>query len=482
MVARCAARSPPARAFATLAVVSVPAELPGIGSTAQKLRVSPGFDPLRAGVGPEEYFVMSRIDGATSLRDVIVTTGLPLNQAIAIVTKLRTLGALLLPGEVPRQTTPTISFAPPGGSAAASSPAITPPPNASNATGPSSYPASLPRTGRPSSSPSIPLPSSSPAAARTGRPSSSPSIPLPTQPSAAPLPPSAARAATRSEPPQRRASTAPPIASPASASSPGRAATEPPIAPAAPAPVALPLDTTLPDPDDLELAILAADLEVPEAERRVILAMARRIGSDPWTILGIAKGAEPSALKKVYFRLSKDVHPDRYYGKRLGPLAPVLSNVFEAVSRAYTTLTEAKKQRARPSNASSPQAPAEHAIELFDRGCAAEVSGDLPTALQLFAASLRVDPQLRVFRRGASCALAAAQPKLALEYAKKAQALAPDDPSNARLLARAFRANAELSAAEEVLVFALALPIDNDSLMAELRADLALVRKQLTQA
>ena len=42
--------------------MSIPAEIAGIGSTAQKLRVSPGFDPLKAQVGPEEYFVLSRID------------------------------------------------------------------------------------------------------------------------------------------------------------------------------------------------------------------------------------------------------------------------------------------------------------------------------------------------------------------------------------------------------------------------------------
>ncbi len=407
---------------------------------------------MRAGVGPEEYFVMSRIDGTTSLRDVIVTTGLPLNQAISIVSRLRTLGALLLPGEAPKPAAQAVPVA-------------------------------------------VAVSSSGPVAASAGS--------------------GAARAVHRSEPPQAarssaraateapmahaggygaarpggRATTEPPLAPPAGASPtrPPRAATEPPVAPAASVSaagsgvIAIPLDTTLPDPNDLELAVLAAEIDIAEPDRRTILAMARRIGSDPWTILGVARGSDPGALKKIYFRLSKDVHPDRYYGKRLGPLAPILSNVFESVSRAYTTLTEAKKQRDRgPASASSPQAPADHAVELFERGCASEVSGDLPVALQLFAASLRVDPQLRVYRRAASCALAADQAKLALEYAKKAQTMAPEDPSNARLLARAFRANSELTAAEEVLVFALALPIDNDALMAELRSDLALVRKQLT--
>jgi DnaJ domain len=436
---------------AILAEVSVPAEIPGIGSTSQKLRVSPSFDPMRAGVAPEEYFVMSRIDGTTSLRDVIVTTGLPLHQAISIVSRLRNLGALLLPGEAPRP------------SASASSPAIAPPSASSTGSSPA-IPLHVP------ASSSDPVSSAGAAAARPASRSEPPARPFGRAATEPPAVRQVGRAASESGRNARPASDPPSTASSSSSSS------------SAPQVIAIPLDTTLPDPSDLELAVLAAELDVTEADRRTILAMARRIGSDPWTILGVARGTDPNALKKIYFRLSKDVHPDRHYGKRLGPLASILSNVFESVSRSYTTLTEAKKQRERNATASSPQTPADHAIELFDRGCAAEVSGDLPGALQLFAASLRVDPQLRVYRRGASCALAAGQPKLALEYAKKAQTLASEDPSNARLLARAFRSNGELSSAEEVLVFALALPIDNDSLMAELRADLALVRKQLTHS
>src|SRR5262247_411514 len=79
---------------------NVPAEIAGIGSTQQKLRVSPGFDPLKATVlGPQEYFVLSRIDGLQTLRDVLLTTGLPVDRAISIVQRLRAIGALLIPGE-----------------------------------------------------------------------------------------------------------------------------------------------------------------------------------------------------------------------------------------------------------------------------------------------------------------------------------------------------------------------------------------------
>src|SRR5512139_2567427 len=69
-----------------------------------KLRVSPGFDPLKAQVGPDEYFVLSRIDGTQSIRDILLATGLPIDRGIAIVTKLRSIGALLLPGETSAPT------------------------------------------------------------------------------------------------------------------------------------------------------------------------------------------------------------------------------------------------------------------------------------------------------------------------------------------------------------------------------------------
>jgi len=35
------------------------------------LRVAPGFDPLKAQIGPDEYFVLSRIDGRQSVRDIV---------------------------------------------------------------------------------------------------------------------------------------------------------------------------------------------------------------------------------------------------------------------------------------------------------------------------------------------------------------------------------------------------------------------------
>ena len=80
----------------------------------------------------------------------------------------------------------------------------------------------------------------------------------------------------------------------------------------------------------------------------------------------------------------------------------------------------------------------------------------------------------------AACAAGARQWPLAEEYAKKARELQPADPSSARLLAFAYRGQGKLRDAEETLVYALRLKIDNDRLVAELEEDLAEVRKQLS--
>jgi hypothetical protein len=373
-------------------VSTVPAEIAGIGSTAQRLRVSPAFDPLKAAVGPEEYFVLSRIDGTQTLRELLLATGLPVDRVVSIVTRLRSLGALLLPGET---------------------------------TAPAAGPLQRPSAPRP------PAPQGVPAVARTLTPAAG----------GGQLPPSM------------------------------------PVAPVH--------DLSLPDPTPDELAALAEDTDLDERGRRRILAMARLCpGGDPHALLGVPTTADARMLKLAYFQLSKEIHPDRYYGKRLGSFAARMSMVFESTSRAYARLTTGDKGRSASQSQSSsdqPQTPQEYAAELFERACQLEVSGDALEAMKLFAAAVRLDPQARYLRRAASCALAADQPRTAVEYAKKAHTLAPNDPSAARLLAISFRAAGKLTDAEEVLVIAMAIKSENDVLAAELRNDLAEVRRLLSR-
>ncbi len=359
---------------------TVPAEIAGIGPTSLRLRVSPGFDPLKAAVGPDEYFLLSRIDGSQSLREILLNSGLSIERGVAIVTRLRSIGALLLPGE---------------------------------AAGPA--------------------------------------------PAAVPI------ATPRHVPP-------PPVRAAQGTASQGE----------------LSHDLRLQNPSPEELAALAEDAEIDDTDRRRILTLERLLPKqDPYMLLGVAQGADAKALKRAYFLLSKEIHPDRYYGKKLGSFATRMSHVFEETSRAYARLTTPARSRGSASHDAvrgneQPQTPQEYATELFDRACQLEVGGDALGAMRLFAACVRMDPQIKFLRRATSCALAAGQPRSAVEYAKKANSQAPNDVSCARLLASAFRAAGKLSDAEDVLVMAMAMKNENDVLTAELRNDLAEVRRMLS--
>ncbi len=363
---------------------AVPPSIGGIGSTQLKLRASPSFDPLKANFGPEEYFLFSRFDGAATLRDVLLESGLPIDKAIEIVVKLRSYGALMVPGET---TAPVRVQAPP-------------------------IPAAAPRAVTPT--------------------------PLRTAAGSAP--------------------------------------------PAAGGPSGPVLDLALSNPSPEELRALSEDNVLSDQVRRRILAMARLLDQrDPYILLGVPHGADKQTLKRAYFKLSKDIHPDRFYGKQLGMFAERLSTVFEALSRAYEGLTSPSKvaAAAKAPVAETAQSPQEYAAELFERACQQEVGGDHLGAMKLFSAAVRIDPQTKYLRRSASCALAAGQPRTALDHAKKAQTNSPSDPSLARLLAAAFRGCGKLADAEEVLVMAMALKTENDVLSNELRNDLAEVRRLL---
>ena len=438
----------------------MPADIAGIGSSEQKLRSTPGFDPLKAGLGPEEYFVLTRIDGVQTARQILLATGLPTERGVAILTRLRAIGAIMLPTEAgppPAAKAPTL---PPGQPRPPAPRTMTPtrPPDPSN---PSMR---MPRA------PTQPAQPGTPAVARAATPGATGRVPTPgVAPVAVPVP------VVRAPIGSAQATAAAANAAAASAASAANAV--------ASALLDDRYDLRIPNATREEMNALTEEVDLDDRERRLVLALRRLVEkNDPHALLGVSGDADAKAIKRGYFKLSKEVHPDRYFGKRLGSFKDRLAFVFEAVTRAHTRLSSADSQRVAQGGArkaEEPQTPGEYAGEVFDRACACEVSGDLVGAGKLFAAAVRIDPQTRYLRRAASCALAANEPRTAVEYAKKAQTQAPYDPSSARLLASAFRAAGKLNDAEEVLVMAMALKSENDVLTTELRYDLAEVRRLL---
>ncbi len=125
---------------------------------------------------------------------------------------------------------------------------------------------------------------------------------------------------------------------------------EPPAA-AAPAPAAL---ASRPE------EAIDASLEIPVEAQRRILAFEAKLDRPYHEILGVAKDADARTVKRAYFELSKEYHPDRYFRKRVGRHGERLERIFRKVLEAYELLadptTRAEVQRSLDAAAAAPPA------------------------------------------------------------------------------------------------------------------------------
>ncbi|HEU5060457.1 MAG TPA: Hsp70 family protein [Kofleriaceae bacterium] len=101
--------------------------------------------------------------------------------------------------------------------------------------------------------------------------------------------------------------------------------------------------TELGDLSARERELLAEDVELEPWEKRRILAVVRALeSSDYLDLLSLPPGASNRELKRAYYDLSRQLHPDRFFGRRLGSFAPVLDRVFAAVSQVVKSLSDSR--------------------------------------------------------------------------------------------------------------------------------------------
>ena len=80
------------------------------------------------------------------------------------------------------------------------------------------------------------------------------------------------------------------------------------------------------------------DLSVEAQER--ILAFEARLQCPYHELLGVPRAADVKTVKRAYFELSKEFHPDRYFRRDLGPFTLRLKRVFERIAEAYELLSD----------------------------------------------------------------------------------------------------------------------------------------------
>jgi curved DNA-binding protein CbpA len=92
---------------------------------------------------------------------------------------------------------------------------------------------------------------------------------------------------------------------------------------------------------------LEEDVELDPERRRYVIDVFAQLGTmSHYAVLGIHPTADKKAVKNAYYRLAGLVHPDRYFGKRLGSYKAKMEAIFARTSLAYETLTSAEKRAA----------------------------------------------------------------------------------------------------------------------------------------
>jgi DnaJ-class molecular chaperone len=82
----------------------------------------------------------------------------------------------------------------------------------------------------------------------------------------------------------------------------------------------------------------------PERRKYVDDVYAQLANITHYALLGVNRMADGKAIKNAYYRLAGLVHPDRYFGKRLGSYKPKLEAIFAQTTLAYEVLGSKEKR------------------------------------------------------------------------------------------------------------------------------------------
>jgi curved DNA-binding protein CbpA len=320
-----------------------------------------GVDVRTLPLSALEGFVLSRIDGKSSTGDIVALTGLGLEQVVAILEKLVTLGAARFReaeafdppsrNNLPREGSGTgVHATPPRRRALSHTPAPHHQRRVFSESGVSSPPPEMPpHSTRPRSSDSGPpsrthtLPPSHRPAPQTGRHTEPPLSGPPTGLYSQPGPTTGLHGQPASQRPIATSVNAPP-APPVSVIPAG--ASQRPPAPAQPSPKSVAVSiapSAAPQPPIYDPQELEEDVDLGIERRRQVLDLYYRLSDiDYYEALGISYSAEKKEIRSAYFALSKVFHPDSMFRKNLGSFKAKMVAVFQFLTEAYETLGKKK--------------------------------------------------------------------------------------------------------------------------------------------
>ena len=115
-----------------------------------------------------------------------------------------------------------------------------------------------------------------------------------------------------------------------------------------------------PTPTQVDESLFDASLDISLEAQRAMLVFECGLDRPYHEILDVALDAGLRDLRRAYFKLSKEFHPDRYFRRNLGPFAEVVQRVFRKIAEAFELLSDpsARKEMERSLQASPAATPA----------------------------------------------------------------------------------------------------------------------------
>ena len=95
-----------------------------------------------------------------------------------------------------------------------------------------------------------------------------------------------------------------------------------------------------PSDKEVDESLLDPELDLEIETQRKILAFETSLDRDYFALLDVGVEAEARDIKRAYFKLSKEFHPDRYFRRSIGDYGSRLDRIFKKVLEAYELLSD----------------------------------------------------------------------------------------------------------------------------------------------
>jgi curved DNA-binding protein CbpA len=108
----------------------------------------------------------------------------------------------------------------------------------------------------------------------------------------------------------------------------------------------------------IDEALIDEELDIDVATQRRILEFEASLDLPYHELLDVPKGSAPKVVKRAYFKLSKEFHPDRYFRREIGSHTARLERIFKKVLEAHELLSDPDLCQVENHSAATPVADA----------------------------------------------------------------------------------------------------------------------------